>query len=201
MTVPIDEFVEQLINEAISSRRARGRKQPLVSMRCEVVVDNAIMPSCSLREKTRGSSNPTEDQPVRYPTSRSSTGSSSSSSSSSSRTRSPRYHCNEGRTMSFDDQRDSLSSPRIIASHWKEYYSSLDCFVDRSPQSVLLTPTGGNANMFPPISPRSARWTSSSTPPRTLLKSKGGIKRLDSDSPLTCPQRMLMSPGGETLPS
>ena len=202
MTVPVEDFVQQLINEAISRRSAsgkstRGRKQPLF-LNCEVIVDNAIMPSCSLREKTRCSSNHhthnEEELPlVPFPSRRSSTESSSSS-------RTPRRSSEDRTSWVVDDPRDAISSPQIMTSPWNAY-SSLECFVDRSPQSVMI-PLPGSANMFPPISPRSARWTSSSTPPRTFLKTKSGLKRLENDCPLACPQRsMLLSPGAETSPS
>ena len=202
MTVPVEDFVQQLINEANSRRSAssksrRARKQPLF-LNCEVIVDNAIMPSCSLREKTRCSSNHTEGRSSRatyndlpivpFPSRFSTTESSSSSSRTSRRSREKR-----------NDHGDTISSPRIITSPWNTY-SSLECFVDRSPHSVLIPPPR-SANIFPPISPRSARWTSSSTPPRTFLKTKSGLKRLESDHPLACPQRLLVSPGGETSSS
>lgn len=204
MTVPaVEDFVEELINDAISKRRAntkhRGRKQPLF-ITCEIVVDNAIMPSCSLRKMTRSSNQVTaaggsilmrdidNDHPVVLP-SRPSTESSTSH----------KKQKDDGRTTGrLSDHRDAVSSPRTITSPWDEY-SSLSCPVDRSPQSVLTPP--GSANIFPPVSPRSARWTSTATPPRTFLKTKSGLKRLDSDSPLACPQRMLLSPGGESSSS
>ena len=212
-TLPVEEFVQQLIHEAIfktraSSSKSRGRKQP-VFITCEVVVDNAIMPSCSLREKTRSCPSNQErttvvgscsflrrdipnDGPVALPSRSTTTETSLLSSSSSSL---PLF--NHEKSSALEDDRDNMSSPEITTSPWNQY-SSLNCFVDRSPQSVLSPP--GGANTYPPISPRSARWTSSGfTPPRTFLKTKSGLKRLDIDSPLACPQRtMLLSPGGES---
>lgn len=187
MTGQVNSFVDHLIQQTL--RRKRQTEHQKVSINFNLVVDNAIMPSQTLRILLRKESQRRphcfdehynhDDEPAVLPSQSS-----------------PSVHFSNFHGISSPQIYNSVTRMDLLHVPWNRNDELTPSPTSsRSPRSVLVSPS--QIDMGPQISPRSARWTSSFTPPQTLLKSKTGLKRLDSDAALTCPQRLLLSPGGD----
>ncbi len=186
MAVQLQLFLDKLIEEAIFRKKMTDHQKR--SFCCSIEVDNATMPCRSLRKM------------VHKQYEKSGHHSSSKRCQNDEAAIIPRRSTTSGSPCRDSTHSNGISSLPISSSirgidliplPWND----ANIFgANRSPRSVLNPPSQIEST-FPTISPRSARWTSTFTPPQTLLKTKTGLKRLDSDSALACPQRFLLSPG------
>jgi hypothetical protein len=211
MTILIGSFIEQLLLSAAAT--SNDSCCPSITnggamATCQIVSDNAIMPTRSLRKLQHKAQNRTA---VNRPSSR------------------PGFHRSYSlnycsRDESGEDDviaavrapRKSTSSinlkpkmrgypPRSASSSFSRLSSKKRTEDDDtlSPTSVLEPSLFKIDDSLPPASPRSARWTATGrTPLQTLMKlssspssvidGMGLLRRLESDSALICPKRSLL---------
>lgn len=201
MTVLVESFLDQLIQERFASASPGG------SVKCTLVTDNAALPSRAILKLHR--KHLFEVQRCRRPRpaylrSASTNSAFEESSLPSSRNRNPLFPGPHQNLYHPHYEEDELESKSM---NGRRQLPPLNPSSTRRPDLLVASPTsvvsppGSTSNnvkrgilLSVPVSPRSARWITSSSPP--ILKTKSGMRRLESDSALTCPKRLLLSPAG-----